>query len=108
MDGGPLARREKAGEWLLELEDAVRPGLDPPQRLRPRRAALERRPVMVGHSCVLSWWEAVKGGGAGGVGPLRPGGRPRPAAADMVVAPTRAMLGCAGGRYGPLPQPGSS
>lgn len=32
---------ERAGEWLLELEDRFRPDRDSPKRLRPRRAEVE-------------------------------------------------------------------
>jgi glycosyltransferase involved in cell wall biosynthesis len=61
--------------------------------------------LMVGHSCVRSWWCAVKGSPppeslarysasvAAGL-----------AAADLVVAPSRAMLDCLDEHYGPLPE----
>ncbi|RKG59150.1 glycosyltransferase [Corallococcus sp. CA054B] len=93
-----------AGEWLLELE----------ARLSPEVVHLNgychgawpfRAPVLVvAHSCVLSWWEAVKH-------------EPAPAryaryrdevakglhAASVVVAPTRAMLEAIRRHYGVLP-----
>ncbi|MFP2899702.1 glycosyltransferase family 4 protein, partial [Corallococcus sp. 4LFB] len=92
-----------AGEWLLALE----------ARLSPDVVHLNgychgawpfRAPVLVvAHSCVLSWWEAVKG-------------EPAPAryhryreevarglhAASVVVAPTRAMLEALERHYGAL------
>ncbi|XHF30560.1 glycosyltransferase family 4 protein [Corallococcus exercitus] len=92
-----------AGEWLRELE----------ARLSPDVVHLNgychgawpfRAPVLVvAHSCVLSWWEAVKGEAA-------------PAcyrryreevarglhAASLVVAPTRAMLEALERHYGAL------
>lgn len=85
---------ERAGAWLLEIERVVRP--DVVHVNGYAHAALEwqaPRVVCVAHSCVLSWYEAVRG-------------RPAPpewdryreavarglAAAAVVVAPTRAML----------------
>ena len=94
---------EKAGEWLLELAARTRPDLihlnDYSQGVLPWSAPV----LMVGHSCVYSWWHAVHGEappaewdhyrervGAG----LR--------AADLVVAPTAAMLAELERHYGPL------
>ncbi len=92
-----------SGDWLLELE----------ARLAPNRihlngyahgALLWRAPcLVVAHSCVLSWWEAVKG-------------EPAPEswrtyreavsrgirAAAAVVAPTAAMRAAVERHYGPL------
>ena len=93
-----------AGEWLLELEASVRP--DVVHLNGYAHGALPwRAPVMVaGHSCVLSWWQAVKGE------PAPPSwdryreevGRGL-RAADVVVAPTAAMLSELRRLYGPLP-----
>lgn len=63
-----------------------------------------RAPVLVvGHSCVLSWWRAVRGSEA----PPRYDAYRRAvtdgiAAADHVVAPTRALLRSLARDYGPL------
>jgi glycosyltransferase involved in cell wall biosynthesis len=64
-----------------------------------------RRPVLVaGHSCVLSWWRAVKGGYAPGEWNLyRERVREGIRSADYVVAPTKAMLDELRWFYGPLP-----
>ncbi len=53
---------ERAGNWLLELEGKLRPDIvhlnNYAHGALPWRAPV----VIVGHSCVLSWWEAVHGG----------------------------------------------
>ncbi|NOK37276.1 glycosyltransferase family 4 protein [Corallococcus exercitus] len=92
-----------AGEWLLALE----------ARLSPDVVHLNgychgawpfRAPVLVvAHSCVLSWWEAVKGGAA----PARYHRYREEVAkglhaASVVVAPTRAMLDAIERHYGDL------
>ncbi|CAA9417806.1 MAG: Glycosyltransferase [uncultured Phycisphaerae bacterium] len=93
----------RAGDWLLKLERETRP--DVVHLSGYAHGCLPwRAPVLVaGHSCVLSWWRAVKG-------------EPAPpewdryrwavaeglAGADLVVAPTAAMLDCLDFHYGPL------
>lgn len=88
----PWREVEQAGEWLLGLEQRAAP--DVVHLNGYVHAALPWRApaVVVAHSCVLSWWQAVHG-------------RPAPAewdqyrrrvgaglaAADAVVAPTAAM-----------------
>lgn len=82
-----------AGEWLRDLEHALQPDL---VHLNGYvHAALPWRSpvVVVAHSCVLSWWRAVRGEDA----PPdwdRYRGRVREglSSADLVVAPTQAML----------------
>jgi glycogen(starch) synthase len=93
-----------AGAWLLHLARTWQPRLihlnDYPHGPLPWPAPV----LMVGHSCVLSWWQAVHG-------------EPAPAAwqryrqavgrgllaADRVVAPSQAMLDELARLYGPLP-----
>jgi glycosyltransferase involved in cell wall biosynthesis len=93
----------QAGCWLRDLEARFEPDI---VHLNGYAHAAEpfRAPVLVaGHSCVLSWWRAVKAEEAppywaryrGAVeGGLR--------AADFVVAPSRAMLQSLQSDYGPL------
>lgn len=84
----------RAGEWLLELEQRERPDLvhldDYAHAALPWRAPA----IVVGHSCVRSWWRAVHGTDAP---PEWDGYRRRVraglAAARAVVAPTAWMLG---------------
>jgi glycosyltransferase involved in cell wall biosynthesis len=102
----PWGDVQLAGEWLLDLERHLQP--DVVHLNGYAHGALPwRAPVLiVGHSCVLSWWEAVKGAPA----PESYGGYRREVkrglrAADAVVAPTRAMLNELEGHYGSLPNP---
>lgn len=94
---------EAAGPWLLEVAAQVRPSVvhlnDYVHGTLPWPAPV----LMVGHSCVLSWWEAVR------QEPLpRPWDRYRAEvarglhAADLVIAPTKAMLTALNQFYGPL------
>ena len=84
---------ERAGEWLLELRDEVEPDLVHVNGYA--HAALEWGiPVVcVAHSDVVSWFQAVRG-----TAPPAEWSRYRAAveaglaAADVVVAPTRAQL----------------
>ena len=96
---------EEAGTWLLSLAAQLRPAVihlnDYAYGALPWQAPV----LLVGHSCVLSWWEAVRG-------------EPVPAewqryrqeataglhAADRVIAPTWAMLTSLERFYGPLPK----
>lgn len=95
---------EKAGEWLLRLEERICPDLVHLNGYAHAALPWNAPKVVVGHSCVLSWWRAVKGESA-------PEAWDRYAAevemglaaADEVVAPTAAMLSCLTEHYGPLP-----
>jgi len=93
----------RAGDWLLELERRHAPDLVHLNQLAfgglPWRAPV----LVVGHSCVLSWWQAVQ---ATPVPPRWTEYRRRVGAglraADLVAAPTRAMLDAVEALYGPL------
>ncbi|MDB5323228.1 MAG: glycosyl transferase group 1 [Phycisphaerales bacterium] len=100
----PWADVAAAGRWLLKLEETHRP--DVIHLNGYVHGALPwRAPVMVvGHSCVLSWWRAVKGEAAPAEwgryeAEVRRGIRQ----ADMLIAPSREMLRSLGQFYGPLP-----
>jgi glycosyltransferase involved in cell wall biosynthesis len=95
----------RAGDWLLALERETRP--DAIHLNGYAHGALPwRAPVLVvGHSCVLSWWEAVHGRSAPpGWDRYREEVTRGLRAADMVAAPTRAMLAALQRHYGPLPR----
>jgi len=93
----------RAGEWLLDLERRLKPDVVHLNSFTTAVPAFEAPKVVVGHSCVLSWWQAVRG-------------QPAPAdwkwyqfqvtralrAADLVIAPSRAMLRALESHYGPL------
>jgi glycogen(starch) synthase len=94
---------EKAGDWLLGLEERVRPDVIHLNGFVHGSLPWSAPVVMAGHSCVLSWWQAVKGEAAppewdryahqvaAGL-----------AAADLVIAPSEAMLASLTAHYGPL------
>lgn len=95
-----------SGKWLLALEDALAPDIIHLNGYAHGALPWRAPSVVVAHSCVLSWWEAV----------LR---EPAPAryaryrrevqrglrAVDRVVAPSAAMLGALERHYGPLLPP---
>jgi len=93
----------RAGDWLLGLEREIRPDVIHLNGYA-HGGLLWRAPVlMAGHSCVRSWWRAVKGEDAPPAwdryrAEVRRGLR----AAGRVVAPTRAMLDALETHYGPL------
>jgi glycosyltransferase involved in cell wall biosynthesis len=97
----PWAEVEQAGEWLLGLERKIRPAIVHLNGYVHGAAGFSAPVVVVAHSCVLSWWEAVRH-------------EPAPAqyeryrlavarglgAADMVIAPSAAMSSEIVRRYG--------
>lgn len=94
----------RSGDWLLDLERHLGP--DIVQVNGYAHAVFPfRAPVLsVAHSCVLSWWRHARGTDA----PADWNGYARRVAegltaADLVVAPTRAMLADTESLYGPLP-----
>jgi glycosyltransferase involved in cell wall biosynthesis len=99
----PWTDVDAAATWLLELEQRVRP--DVVHLKGYSHAALPwRAPVVfVAQSCVLSWWRSVRGEDA----PLsfhHYGERVRRGltAANLVVAPSAAMLNALQTHYGPM------
>ena len=83
-----------AGEWLLDLAAEVRPDVVHLNDYAHGALDWPMPSLVVGHSCVLSWWEAVRGEEAPREWEryrtvVRAGLR----GADDVVAPTAAMLG---------------
>ncbi len=90
-----------AGQWLLELEAKIKPDIvhlnDYAHSALPWCAPT----LVVGHSCILSWWEGVRGEAAPAEWQrysyrVARGLR----AAGMVVAPTQAMLNALQKHYG--------
>jgi glycosyltransferase involved in cell wall biosynthesis len=94
---------KQAGEWLLQLEGHLQPDIVHLNGYVHAALSWQAPTLVVGHSCVLSWWEAVKG-------------EPAPAswnryqqnvkqglqAANLVVAPSAAMLTALTSHYGEL------
>ncbi|HEX2645235.1 MAG TPA: glycosyltransferase family 4 protein [Thermoanaerobaculia bacterium] len=96
---------EKAGEWLLGLEDRICPDLVHLNSYVHAALPWSVPKVVAGHSCVLSWWRAVKKESAPAewdryAAEVEMG----LAAADLVVAPSGAMLSCLIEHYGPMPR----
>lgn len=93
----------RAGDWLLELERSFKPDIIHLNSFIPAALPFHAPKLVVGHSCVLSWWRAVKGAPAPSewnwyryqvTRALR--------AADLVIAPSQAMLTALQRHYGPL------
>jgi glycogen synthase len=94
-----------SGEWLLRLAEQFKP--DVAHLNGYAHGALDwRAPVLiVGHSCVASWWRAVKGEDAPDDWDRYRSEVARGlAAAELVIAPTRAMLDALVEHYGPPPK----
>ena len=101
----PWCDVDAAGQWLLAL--AGQADVDLVHLNGYAHGALPwGRPVlMVGHSCVLSWWQAVKGEAApSSWSTYRERVTAGLHAADCVVAPTAAMLQTLQQHYGAMEQ----
>jgi len=91
----------RAGDWLLELERVVAPDIVHLNGYSHAAIGFHAPVVVVGHSCVLSWWEATHGERAPATfDRYRMEVSAGLAAAHAVVAPTRAMMECLEGHYG--------
>ncbi|MCJ8164471.1 glycosyltransferase family 4 protein [Pontibacter sp. E15-1] len=94
---------EAAGEWLLALKSKVRPDLVHLNGMVHGALAWGVPVVVAVHSCVLSWWRAVKGEEAPQAWDKYKQLVTRGLqAADLVVAPTLAMMNQAQALYGPF------
>jgi glycogen synthase len=95
----------EAGEWLLELEDAIEPDLIHLNNFAHGDLGWRHPVLMVGHSCVCTWFEAVRGEPAPKQWSRY---RVRVAAglraADCVVAPSLGLLRGLERNYGRLPR----
>lgn len=99
----PWREVDLAGTWLLELEESLQPDIVHLNGYAHGALAWHAPTVVVGHSCVLSWWLAVRGEAAPDIWStyqrrVTLGLR----AADAVVAPSKAMLTMLNQHYGPL------
>jgi len=91
----------RAGEWLRALEAALAPELVHLNGYAHAALGWQAPVTVVAHSCVCSWWEAVKGEPAPDTWDrYRAAVAAGLAAADVVVAPTRAMADLLSRHYG--------
>jgi glycosyltransferase involved in cell wall biosynthesis len=97
----------RAGDWLLAVEGKIRPDAVHLNGYCHGGLPWHAPVLMVGHSCVLSWWRAVKGEEAP---PRWRRYREEVArglrSAALVVSPSHAMLGELERYYGPFPASG--
>ena len=84
---------ERAGHWLLSVERQCRPDLVHLNQFTFGALPFAAPKLVVAHSCVLSWWRAVHGEDAPEEWDTYRGKVTHGlACADLVAAPTRAML----------------
>ena len=101
----PWCDVNEAGEWLLHLEKRLRPDIVHLNGYAHGALPWNAPKLVVGHSCVLSWWMAVKGEAAPATWERYRFEVTRGLhAADLVIAPTQAMLNALDQFYGPLPE----
>ncbi len=101
----PWRDMDKAGDWLLNLESRICPDVIHLNSYVHGALSWNAPKIVVGHSCVLSWWRAVKGEEA-------PEAWDRYQvevaaglqAADLVIAPSAALLAALTDHYGELPR----
>jgi glycogen(starch) synthase len=93
---------DRAGEWLLSLERETCAEIVHLNGYAHGALTWKAPALIVAHSCVLSWWEAVKQGPAPAEwNEYRRRVRQGLCAVDLIVAPTRAMLRALEKHYGP-------
>lgn len=91
----------RAGDWLLGLERALAPDVVHVNGYAHGALPFRAPAVVVAHSDVCSWWEAVRGEPApASWDPYRAAVAAGLAGADVVVAPTRAMAEALARHYG--------
>src|SRR5215213_6788130 len=94
---------KRAGNWLLHLENRLQPDLIHLNGYANASLPWNSPTLVVGHSCVYSWWQAVKGNT-----PPAEWQRYKNevknglSAADLVVTPSAAMMRALDTHYGPL------
>ncbi len=96
---------DQAGQWLLDLERREQPDIIHLNGYSHGAQPWQAPVLVVGHSCLLSWWQAVKGEAAPEKDFVEYHRRVRLGlhAAQLVAAPTCAMLRALCNHYGTLP-----
>jgi glycosyltransferase involved in cell wall biosynthesis len=94
---------DAAGQWLRSIEERVRPDVVHLNGYAHGALDWEAPVMIVAHSCVMSWWRAVRHEAAPPEwGPYRAAVRRGLAGAELVVAPTQAMLSAVAEHHGTL------
>jgi glycogen synthase len=94
----------RTDQWLLQLQQRYAPDLVHLNSYAHGKLSWQVPVVMVAHSCVISWWQAVKGEPPPGEWRrYRQRVEDGLSGADMVVAPTAAFLARVQAIYGALP-----
>jgi glycosyltransferase involved in cell wall biosynthesis len=97
----PWEDLERAGRWLLTLEADLQPDVVHLNGYAHGELPWRSPTLMVAHSCVLSWWQAVKQEPAPGEwARYRREVKGGLQAAGLVVAPSQAMLAALEQHYG--------
>src|SRR5215217_2170806 len=94
---------KRAGEWLLHLENRLQPDVIHLNGYAHANQPWNSPTLVVGHSCVFSWWQAVKGDTPPAEwqrykDQVKSGLR----AADLVITPSAAMLQALNTHYGTI------
>ncbi|HET7753762.1 MAG TPA: glycosyltransferase [Anaeromyxobacteraceae bacterium] len=93
----------RTSAWLAGVAQRVRPDVVHLNEFAHGALPLGAPALVVGHSCVVSWFEAVRGcAPPASFDRYREVVRRGLASADLVVAPTAAMLGALERHHGPL------
>jgi glycogen(starch) synthase len=98
----PWASLDEAAKWLLSLEREFAPELIHLNHLVHADLHWRAPVLVVGHSCVLSWWNAVHGGTPKEWSRYHENVSQSLHAAKLIIAPTNAMMKSLQQHYGPL------
>ena len=99
----PWSDVQKSGQWLLELEERLWPDVVHLNGYAHAQLGWQSPCLVVGHSCVLSWFEAVHGAAAPSQWDrYRKEVRSGLKAADLILTPSKWMLEQLRRHYGPF------
>ncbi|MBX3209722.1 MAG: glycosyltransferase family 4 protein [Labilithrix sp.] len=101
----PWTDLARAADWLRDIEKRVRPDIVHLNGYCHGAAGFTAPVLLVAHSCVLSWWEAVEGTSVPErFTTYREAVKRGLRAADAVIAATETMRASLERHYGPLPR----
>lgn len=97
----PWVEVDQGGDWLLQIAEEFQPDLIHLNGYAHGRLPWSRPVLIAAHSCVYSWFAAVRGNPPPGEWrEYRERVREGLSAASVITAPTRAMLGTLADHYG--------